>query len=82
MLNNQLGTIGVIGAAAYVAIWLHSAWPAGRDLSSRAWQGAALGMFATAVFGAAVGHAGAAFPIVAGLLIGVIQADRQRLRIG
>jgi hypothetical protein len=82
MLNNQLGTIGLIGAAAYVAIWMHSAWPIGRDLSSRAWQGAALGMFATAVFGATVGHAGAAFPIVAGLLLGVIQADRRRLRIG
>ena len=80
ILNSQVATIGLIGAAAYVAIWMHSAWPTGRDLSARAWQGAALGMFVTAVFGADLSHAGAAPSIVAGLLLGVIQADRQRLR--
>lgn len=82
VLNNQLATIGMIGAVAYVAIWIHAAWPSGRDLAARAWQGAALGFFATAAFGAVAAHAGAALPIVAGLLIGVIQADRRRLRIG
>jgi hypothetical protein len=82
VLNNQLATIGLIGAAASVAIWIQAAWPSGRDLSARAWQGAALGFFATAVFGAVAAHAGAALPIVGGLLIGVIQADRRRLRIG
>jgi hypothetical protein len=79
ILNSQIATIGLIGAAAYVAIWMHGAWPTGRDLSARAWQGAALGMFVTAVFGADMSHAGAAPSIVAGLLLGVIQADRQRL---
>jgi hypothetical protein len=82
VLNNQLATIGVIGACAYVAIWLRSAWPAGREVSSRAWRGVALGVFLTAAFGAGIAHAAAAFAVVAGLLIGLIHADRLRLRIG
>jgi hypothetical protein len=81
ILNNQLATIGVVGATAFAAIWLQSAWPSGPNLSSRALQGVALGVFVTAVFGASIAHAGAALPIVAGMLIGVIQTDRQRLRI-
>jgi hypothetical protein len=82
VLNNQLSTIGAIGACAYVAIWIHSAWPVGGDLSSRAWRGIALGVFATAAFGAGIGHAAAALAVVAGLVVGLIQADRARLRIG
>jgi len=82
ILNNQLATIGVVGALAYAALWLHSAWPSGRTTWSPAWSGAALGVFLTAVFGASIAHAGAALPIVAGLLIGVIQAERAESRIG
>ena len=81
ILNNQLATIGSLGALAYAAIWVHNAWPAGPQLPSRALQGIALGVFITTVFGASIAHAGAALPIVSGILIGVIQADRLRLRI-
>jgi hypothetical protein len=36
----------------------------------------ALGMFTTLLFGTVIGHAGVAPTVAAGLLIGVIQAER------
>jgi hypothetical protein len=76
LLQRELATVGIVGVLAYVGIWLEAAWPVGGDLRTRACQGMALGMFATIAFGTVIGHAGVAPTIAAGLLIGVIQADR------
>lgn len=76
LFERELATLGVVGVVAYALIWLDAAWPAGRDLPARACEGMALGAFATLLFGTVIGHAGAASTVAAGLLIGVIQAER------
>ncbi len=80
LLQREMAAFGAIAVAAYVAIWIDAAWPAGRDLSARACQGLALGMFVTILFGTVIGHAGVAPTVAAGLLIGVIQAERSAAR--
>ena len=47
LLRREMTTLGILGAAAYTAIWIDAAWPVGRRASTRACQGMALGMFAT-----------------------------------
>jgi len=76
LFERELATIGVVGVIAYALIWLEAAWPAGNDLPARACEGMALGAFATVLFGTVIGHAGAASTVAAGLLVGVIQAER------
>ena len=76
LFERELATIGAIGVIAYALLWLEAAWPAGIDLPARACEGMALGAFATVLFGTVIGHAGAASTVAAGLLIGVIQAER------
>jgi hypothetical protein len=76
LFERELATIGVVGVIAYALIWIEAAWPAGSDLPARACEGMALGAFATVLFGTVIGHAGAASTVAAGVLIGVIQAER------
>jgi hypothetical protein len=76
LFERELATLGMVGVIAYSLIWLEAAWPAGSDLPARACEGMALGAFATVLFGTVIGHAGAASIVAAGLLIGVIQAER------
>jgi hypothetical protein len=80
LFERELATVGVVGVIAYVLIWLESAWPTASDLSARASEGMALGMFVTLLFGTVIGHAGVAPTVAAALLMGAIQAERGPLR--
>jgi hypothetical protein len=76
LLQREVAVIGALGVAAYSAIWIHAAWPGGRGALARACAGLALGTFVTLLFGTVIGHAGAAPTVAAGLLIGLVQAER------
>jgi hypothetical protein len=76
LFERELATVGIVSVAAYVLIWLEAAWPTASDPSARASEGMALGMFVTLLFGTAIGHAGVAPTVAAGLLMGAIQAER------
>jgi hypothetical protein len=80
LFERELATVGVVGVVAYALIWLEAAWPTAGDLSARAAEGMALGMFMTLLFGTVIGHAGVAPTVAAALLMGAIQAERGPLR--
>jgi hypothetical protein len=76
MLRGRFVALGVIGAAAYVVVWVNGWWPTGDNLETRVKQGVLFGTFVATLFGAELGGGGAALLVLAGLTFGALESDR------
>jgi hypothetical protein len=80
LLRGRLAAYGMIGTAAYIAVWVRGWWPSARtSLPTHAGRGMLFGLFAAAVIGVELGSHTAGVLTIAGLLFGSVRAVDHQL---